>query len=1491
MDGFGAPTQAWFRAAFQSPTPVQREGWSRIASGEHCLLIAPTGSGKTLAAFLYCIDELTRLPVDAPQGTRIVYISPLKALVYDIERNLRAPLAGIERAAEQGEGAEVRMPRVAVRTGDTTQKERRQQARNPAEILVTTPESLYLLLGSAAAENFKTVTTIIVDEVHALAPNKRGAHLALSMERLAKIAAEEPQRIGLSATVRPPTEVARYLGGDRLVSIVDTSKKPTIDVKIVVPVPDMENPGEPARRARSGGGEGEDGSLLRELDADPAVESARQGGMWPAIQPQLLKLIDEHQSTIIFVNSRGLCERLCQQINELAATDGDVKEIAKAHHGSLAHGQRREIEEQLKAGEIRAIIATSSLELGIDMGAVDLVVLVESPGSVARGLQRVGRAGHHVDVVSVGRFYPKHRGDLLESTVVARSMADGAIEAIKVPRNPLDVLAQQIVASVAVDPCSVGDIAAMVRRTASFGELSDDVLTAVLDMLSGLYPSTDFADLKPRLIWDRETDRLLARRGAKSLSLVSGGTIPDRGQYLVTLGPDGARLGELDEEMVHETRVGEVVTLGASSWRIERVTRDKVEVVPAPGEVGKLPFWHGDGPGRPIELGRALGEFLRRLDSIPAEEGERWLEEHYFLDHLAVKNLMSYVTEQKAATGTLPSDRAITIERFRDELGDYRVCILTPFGSRVHAPWAMALEAQLGAGAGFEIQTLWSDDGIVLRFVGEGELPGQEVLVPEPEDVEELVVEQLGQSSLFAAQFRENAARSLLLPRLRPGKRMPLWAQRLKAQQLLAVAKSYASFPIMLETYRSCLQDIFDVPALKEVLGEIRRRQIRIDEVDTTSASPFARSLVFSYVSAYMYAYAYDGDIPAAERRAHALTLDRQLLRELLGQEGLRELLDRDIIAQLEEELQLLAPGYKARHPDGLHDVLRRVGDLTASEIEERCEGDSSQWLAELERSRRAVVMRIGSESRWIVAEDAGLYRDALGAVPPSGTPSAFLETVDEPVEKLSRRWARAHCPFVTSRFASRYELVPAQVETVLRSLEGRGDLLSGDFLPGGRHREWCDPTVLKRLRRRTLAKLRGEVAPVEGAVLARFLSSWHGVGLPSTGPNRLSQVLDQLEGIPLSFRELERVILPARVPSFQPRMLDELGATGGLVWVGSGSLGGKDGRVSLFRRHRVGLLLDEPELVEDLTEIHQLILDHLETRGASFLTEIVAIRGGAKGAKESDLLEALWDLVWTGHITNDTFHPIRALKSPRAARRPRRSGEVAWAAGGRWSLVKHLLANSSTPTERAHARAVGLLERYGVVSREVMSQEHLTGGFSAVYAVLKVMEESGKVRRGYFVDGLSGAQFAYPGAVDQLRAYRVPTAERPEVVVLSATDPANPYGALLSWPEVATVGDGSATLRRAAGATVVLVNGELLMFLDKNARRAVTFEPQSTADGSELLVHAAAALRRLAVQRRGKYLRLEMIDGEPARSSPKAETFALAGFIEDYKGLVLEVR
>jgi ATP-dependent Lhr-like helicase len=1478
MEGFTSATSRWFAEAFDGPTPVQREGWRRIAAGEHCLLVAPTGSGKTLAAFLFCLDQLSRLPADAPTGTRVVYVSPLKALVYDIERNLRAPLAGIERSAAL-QGRSLRRPSVALRTGDTTARERRAQARYPADVLVTTPESLYLILGSAAAANLASVDTIIVDEVHALAPNKRGAHLALSLERLARLTPVDPQRIGLSATVRPAELAASFLGGDRAVSVVDSSRVPAMELSVVCPVADMTSPEGPVGPVASPP-QASPSSLLGQLSSPVETRVDPPRGMWAAIVPQLVKLVDEHQSTIIFVNSRGLCERLCQQLNDCAAHQGlSDREISRAHHGSLAHDQRREIEEALKAGQLPAIVATSSLELGIDMGAVDLVVLVESPGSVARGLQRIGRAGHHVGAISHGRLYPKHQSDLLESAVVARLMRQGELEPLALPRLPLDVLAQQIVASVAVAPATVEELLAWLRRTASFTELSREMLATVLDMLSGKYPSTDFADLRPRLIWDRATDRLTARKGSKTLSLVAGGTIPDRGLYAVTLAGGGSRLGELDEEMVHETRPGEVITLGASSWRVERVNRDRVEVSPAPGEVGKLPFWHGEGPGRPVELGRAVGAMTARLGQMESEAAEGWLQKDYDLDRWAARNLVRYVRDQREATGCLPTDRAITIERFRDDLGDYRLCLLTPFGTRVHAPWALAIETRLAGLAGFEVQALWTDDGIVLRLVGEGELPTEELLLPEPEQVEDLVVEQLGHSPVFAAQFRENAARALLMPRPRPGQRTPLWAQRLKAQQLLGAARNFPSFPIVLETYRSCLQDLFDVPALREILEGIRRRDIRVDVVDTREASPFARSLVFAYVSSYMYAYAADGDLPLAERRAHALALDRRLLEELLGHEGLRELLDSSIIEQTVAELQRRASGFRARDSEELHDLFLQLGDVTTEEVAQRCAGPAEAWLEELRSQRRVVSMRIGGEPRWIAVEDVALYRDALGAVPPQGVAAAFLEPRKEPLDELFRRWVRRQGPFETDRLTQRYHLVPAQVEVVLSALAGRGEVLRGDFMPGGRQPEWIHPEVLQRLRRRTLAKMRGEVAPVEGAVLGRFLPRWQGVDRPQGGAaGGLEQTLAQLEGLPLSFAELESALLPCRVPNYQPRQLDELGAVGAVVWVGSGSLGARDGKVALYRRERASALVPEPQ-AEALEEpLCRTLVEHLQRHGASFLTELLLCRGSAT---EDELLDALWQLVWAGWLTNDTFHPLRHLRRRRGAS-PRRGGV---AAGGRWSLVSSLREPTRSVTEQAHSRTLMLLERYGLVCRAVAEQENLSGGFAGIYDVLRAMEEAGKVRRGHFIEGLAGAQFAYVGAVDQLRGQR-PRPDQPAVTLLAATDPANPYGGILPWPEPAGP-DGAVKLRRVAGSSVVLLDGELVLYLDRQGRRAWTFVGPS--EGASLVL-AAAALGRLARRRRGKYLRLESIDGVPARSAGQAAWFKEAGFVEDYKGLVLEV-
>ncbi|HEY6177959.1 MAG TPA: DEAD/DEAH box helicase, partial [Kofleriaceae bacterium] len=915
---FGAATQTWFRQSFAEPTPVQARGWASIAAGHHTLMLAPTGSGKTLAAFLWCLDRLARSGrAPGGDGTRVVYVSPIKALAYDVERNLRAPLAGLVRL---GAGAEIT---VDVRTGDTPAKERERQRRHPADILITTPESLYLLLAGRSRERLRTVDTIIVDEIHALAPTKRGIHLGLTLERLCHLVTgaghAEPQRIGLSATQRPLAEVARYLGGDRPVEVIDASARPAMDLAIEVPAAEMDHPGTAAR----------DG-----------------GGMWPLIYPRLLELILAHRTTIIFVNSRRLAERVSQQLTELAvatgvapepgaAGNGEHAELVRAHHGSVARHQRQEIEEALKAGRLRAIAATSSLELGIDMGTVDLVIQVESPGAVSRGLQRIGRAGHHVGGVSIGRIVPKFRGDLLEATVVADRMRAGEVEAIRVPDSALDVLAQQIVAMVAGDAWRVDELERLIHRAASYRDLSRAALTGVLDMLAGRYPSDEFAELRPRLNWDRQTDVLVGRKGARLLSVVSGGTIPDRGTYAVHAGVGGPRVGELDEEMVAESRKGETFLLGATTWRIEDITRDRVIVTPAPGEPGKMPFWRGEGPGRPIELGRALGAFCRELDDRLGRDpaaAHAWLTDAHRLDRFAADNLIAYLTEQRAAAGGVPSDRAITIERFRDELGDVRVCVLSPFGSRIHAPWSLVLARQLEAELGYPIHPLYTDDGIALRFADGDLLPSDDQLIPDPDDVEGVLVEELARSSAFASHFRENAARALLLPRRRPGQRTPLWAQRLRAQQLMGVALRFPAFPITLETYREVLRDVFDLPALLDVLRQIRSRAIRIEPAETDVASPFARSLVFDYVAAFLY----EGDAPLAERKAQALTLDRNMLAELIGGGELRELLDLDVMAEVEAELQQLADDRRARSVDEIHDLLRRVGDLSAAEVAAR---------------------------------------------------------------------------------------------------------------------------------------------------------------------------------------------------------------------------------------------------------------------------------------------------------------------------------------------------------------------------------------------------------------------------------------------------------------------------------------------------------------------------------------------------------------------------
>jgi ATP-dependent helicase Lhr and Lhr-like helicase len=1484
---FSPAVRAWFTSAFPEPTAAQHDGWPPIADGRHTLICAPTGSGKTLAAFLWGIDRLVTQPrpEDRARRTRILYLSPLRALAFDVEKNLRAPLAGIRLAAERL-SLPFTEPIVGLRTGDTSAGDRQRLIRRPPDLLITTPESLYLMLTSSARDVLHGVEAVIVDEIHALAPTKRGAHLALSLERLEQVTARPFQRIGLSATQRPLEEVARFLGGyaapatPRPVAIVDAGIRKPLEVEVVVPVEDMGELGQPAS--------GPPDELLRSGPAAAALTPARTS-IWPSIYPRLLELVLAHRSTIIFCNARRLAERLAARLNDLAAAEGvetgEAGELVRAHHGSLAREQRIVIEDQLKRGVLRGLVATSSLELGIDMGAVDLVVQVESPGAVSRGLQRIGRAGHSVGEPSRGKVFPKHRGDLLEAAVVTRRMRDGLIESTRYLRNPLDVLAQQIVASVAMDEWSVGELAAVVRRSATFADLSDEVLRNVLDLLGGRYPSEEFSELRPRLVWDRVGDRLRPRDGARRLAVTSGGTIPDRGLFGVFL-PDGTRVGELDEEMVYESRPGETFLLGASTWRIEDISFERVTVTPAPGEPGKMPFWHGDRPGRPLELGRALGAFLRQVRELPAAEARARLVEEYGLDDLASANVLLYVQEQVEATGVVPDDRTIVVERFRDEIGDWRVCLLSPFGTPVHAPWAMAIERRLLERFDQPVETMWGDDGIVIRLPeAADELPLDDLLV-DPEDIEELVVAALPSTSLFSSRFRECAARALLLPRRRPDSRTPLWQQRQRAADLLSVAAKYPSFPILLEASRECLQDVFDVPALKDVLGQLRSRVIRVVRVDTARASPFSQSLLFNWIAAYMY----EGDAPLAERRAAALALDRDLLRELLGAEELRELLDPGVLADVELELQCLSDGRRARTADELHDVLRRVGDLSLDEADVRVDGDqAAMWLAQLVRERRVVALRLAGAERYVAGEDAARYRDALGCALPLGLPAAFTDPVAHPLDDLVGRFARTHGPFHPDDVSGRLGTPVERIQGVLRALDEAGRVVVGEFRPDGVTREWCDVEVLRQLRRRSLAVLRREVEPVEPAALARFLPVWHGIGAGRRGLDALVEALGVLQGGALVASTLESDVIPARVSGYRPADLDELCTSGDVVWVGAGALGGSDGRLRLCFRDQVHLQVGADVADPPSGPLHDALRGHLAARGACFWADL---RAAAPEATDAELLTALWDLVWAGEVTNDSIAPLRAYVGGSSGRRPSRPpgprsrgsrprpGRLTQigppAGAGRWSLVAPLLLPVPAPTEAAHARALQLLERHGVLTREAALAEGVAGGFAAVYGVLKVLEERGQARRGYFVSGLGAAQFALPGAVDRLRDVRDAPSEGDAPLVLAATDPAQPYGAALGWPE--SPGRPS----RSAGALVVLTSGSAVVWFDPRSRHLVTF-PAAAGDP-----RWAEALAVLVKDGRLRTAEVRKVDGAPLGPGPVDDALANAGFAEGYRGRIL---
>jgi ATP-dependent Lhr-like helicase len=1510
LDHFAPATRAWFTESFDAPTPAQEGAWRGVAGDDHVLVVAPTGSGKTLAAFLSAIDRLMHAERsdDDPVGTRVLYISPLKALAVDVERNLRSPLVGITQAAAR-RGDAFREVTVGVRSGDTSQRDRRALVTSPPDILITTPESLFLMLTSAARETLRTVDTVIIDEIHAVAGTKRGAHLAVSLERLDGLLDSPARRIGLSATVRPHDEVARFLAGSARVQVVAPEAPTRLALEVEVPVDDM---------TKIPGVQRDEGSGARSLEDDQP-----RGSIWPHVEEAVMHRVLKHRSTIIFVNSRGVAERLTARLNEAYADhlgaevpaesgrspaqvmggsaqsrpaptrpgetrgsdDGDENVLARAHHGSVSKEQRALIEDELKSGRLRCVVATSSLELGIDMGAVDLVIQVSSPPSVASGLQRVGRAGHQVGEISQGVTYPTSRQDLLGAAVTTSRMQQGLIERLDIPANPLDILAQQTVAATALEGIDVEEWFDTVRRSAPFATLPRSAYDATLDLLSGRYPSDEFAELRPRVVWDRDAGTITGRPGAQRLAVTSGGTIPDRGMFGVFLAAgteeNGSRkVGELDEEMVYESRINDVFALGATSWRIQEITHDRVVVTPAFGQPARLPFWKGDAIGRPYELGEAIGGFVRETSAL-APDALAARTAALGLDRRAADNLGAYLSDQKAATGQVPSDRTLLVERFRDELGDWRVVLHSPFGRRVHAPWALAVGARIIERYGMDGSVVASDDGIVARIPDtETEPPGADLFVFEPDELD-----------------------ALLLPRRNPGSRAPLWQQRQRSAQLLDVARKYPSFPILLETARECLQDVYDLPALTELSKRLASREVQIAEVTTERASPFAQTLLFGYVAAFLY----EGDTPLAERRASALTLDPTLLAELLGRAELRELLDPDVLTHTELELQRLTDDRLAKDVEGIADLLRILGPLSTAEVEARMRPDvvaeARAWLIELRESRRAIEVAVAGDVRWAVVEDAGRLRDALGAVIPAGVPEVFLEVVADPLTDLVSRHTRTHGPFTSADVATRFGIGVAIADQVLRRLARDGRLTEGEFSPHTTGSEWVEPGVLRRIRSRSLAAARQQVEPVDAVTFARFLPAWQGVGSTLRGAEGVLATIDQLAGLALPASAWESLVLPARVRDYSPAMLDELTSAGEVLWSGAGTLPGNDGWVQL---HPADLVLRSAGAQYDEIEgsLHTAIVDALDGGGAFLFRQLVDSLAARdpEAAEHGDVSAALWDLVWSGRISNDTFAPVRTLvgrggahrttrPAPRArlhGRRVTRSPRVALqgppTVSGRWfSLVE----TETDPTSLQLARAESLVGRYGVVTRGSVMAEQTPGGFAAIYRVLRELEQTGSVLRGYYIETLGAAQFGAPATVDRMRSH-VSDDERPTdtaALTLAATDPANPYGAALPWPERPADDEGTRHRpARKAGSLVVMHDGRLVLYLERGGKKALVFD-----DEPARLAAAAQSLAATVRARRISRLTIESVGGQPVGSSPFGDALIEAGFERTIKGVRLD--
>ncbi|HEX2733579.1 MAG TPA: DEAD/DEAH box helicase [Polyangiaceae bacterium] len=1388
----------WFRRQLGEPTRAQALAWPAIDRGDSTLLLAPTGSGKTLAAFLVAINRLAFGVASKHPSTRVLYISPLKALGVDVEQNLGVPLAGLEALAREQttSSSDWRPTRVGIRSGDTPSKERARLAKSPPDILITTPESLYLMLTSRAKESLRDVETVIIDEIHALASTKRGAHLMLSLERLQALrAAGAPplQRIGLSATQRPLEVVAELLGGGEQVAGVYTPRPVTIV---------------DAGHAKS-----------LELGIELPPDEQNKDSHWPAIHQRVLALIREHRSTMVFVNNRRLAERFAAALNELAG-----EELVLAHHGSIAKDTRKQIETRLKEGTLPGIVSTSSLELGIDIGAVDLVVQIEAPASVASLLQRVGRAGHQVGAVSRGVIFPKHKSDLLPCVAVQRGALQGAVEATRVVKNPLDVLAQHIVSMLVAAPAHADDVFQLVTRAAPFSDLGRSAFEGVLDMLSGRFESQRFSELRPRINYDRASGVIEARRGARLLAIANAGTIVDRGLYGVYLAgtTPPVRVGELDEEMVFECRIGDVFLLGVSSWRVEEITFDRVNVTPAPGEPGRMPFWRGDKLGRSFELGQGIGALTRELLEAEDEQARVGLAQQHHLGPDAAQALWSYLDSQQTQS-QVPTDRRIVFESYVDEAGDQRIVILSPFGNRLHAPWAALISARLHQELGVEVDCMWLDDGIVFRMPLQDTPIDPNWFFPGPEATLAPLTEALGATAVFAAYFRQNASRALLLPRKRPGARLPLWIQRRRASELLVVASDFPDFPIVLETYRECLSDVFDVPALRALFTDILSGQVEIAIVHTQRPSPFASALLFSYVGNFVYSE----DAPPAERRARALRIDQSQLQALLGEPALRELLDPSVLAETARQLQRLDGAVRVEDADDVHDLLRVLGDLSLPELRQRCEGVNLPVVLErLANTNRALAIAVSGEQRWIAAEDASRYSEVLGLELPAELPGALRRAERAPLSDLILRFARTRIPFVAEQIVQRWGLPELRVAEALALLVVQGQLVQGSFLPHGSEPEYCHVEVLRRLKQRSLLALRREIEPVSASAYARFLLDWQHCRRPRRGLDGVLEVIEQLQGVVLPYSVWIGEVLPRRILGFEAHDLDELCAAGEILWRAQASLS-SDTRLALYLTDDYPQLAARAEAVPG--ERVQALRSSLAT--ARFFEDLVADVGGFP----PDVLATLWELVRAGEVSNDTLLPVRSLiaaketerRSGRAALlearafRSRRAGlgravrEQRPGSEGRWWLLPALNPSNA---ERALARTRSLLGRYGVVTREAINSSEAEGGYAAIYPALKALEEAGKIRRGYFVADEDAAtfgagQFAWPGAETRLREHRT-TPEADAMRLLSALDPASPYGTVLRWPVT------SATRpTRQAGNFVALDSGTLVAYLGKDMR------------------------------------------------------------------------